>query len=216
MPADAGVIVGATRVIYRGQDKEASFFIKNTDSVPFVVQAWVDATEGRRQFILTPPLSRLDPGRQNTLRVFHGREPLPTDRESMFWLNVKEIPEAPAKPNVLQLAVHTRIKLFYRPVELKGEASDAAAALQWKVCPDKNGNQSLRIHNSTPYYVTFGGLQANGQRTEDLDKLEYVPPYGDAQVQLPSGLAGKSVQVTYTTINDFGGTSSPATVLVSP
>lgn len=37
---------------------------------------------------------------------------LPVDRESVFWLNVKEIPKKSAEENVLQIAVRSRIKLF--------------------------------------------------------------------------------------------------------
>lgn len=45
-------------------------------------------------------------------------EPLPADRESLFWMNVKAIPsldEKLANENTLQIAIQSRIKLFYRP-----------------------------------------------------------------------------------------------------
>lgn len=46
---------------------------------------------------------------------------LPKDRESVFYLNIFDIPtklENKQDKNVLQLAIKSRIKLFYRPKEL--------------------------------------------------------------------------------------------------
>lgn len=215
-PAQAGVIVGATRVIYPEQANEASFSIKDADTAPFVVQAWADSADGKRAFFVTPPLSRLDPGKQNVLRVMRGSQPLPADRESMTWLNVKEIPETPSKQNVLQIAVRTRIKLFYRPDNLAGDPADAPQQLQWHVqsAPDGKG-QVLHIHNPTPYYVTFASLKAEGAHTAALDKLEYVQPFGDAQAPLAHAISGQPLHVTYSTINDFGAFSQPVSVNVS-
>jgi P pilus assembly chaperone PapD len=39
---------------------------------------------------------------------------LPQDREH-FYFNVREVPPKSERPNVMQLALHTKIKLFYRP-----------------------------------------------------------------------------------------------------
>ncbi|PJI52023.1 molecular chaperone EcpD, partial [Methylobacterium radiotolerans] len=56
----------------------------------------------------------------------HTGEPMPQDKESVFWLNVLEIPpKDKANQNLLQMAFRSRIKLFYRPAGLKGKAEDA-------------------------------------------------------------------------------------------
>ncbi|MCZ5740532.1 fimbria/pilus periplasmic chaperone, partial [Escherichia coli] len=44
---------------------------------------------------------------------------LPADRESMFYFNVREIPPKSNKSNTLQIALQTRIKLFWRPKALE-------------------------------------------------------------------------------------------------
>ena len=72
--------------------------MKNEGKAPYVVQAWLDAGEGKNKtpFLTTPPLSRLDPGMENILRIMRvSSNELPADRESVFWLNVKEIPRRP-------------------------------------------------------------------------------------------------------------------------
>lgn len=115
--ATAGVLLGGTRLIVHEKKRESSISIKNAGAAPYVVQAWIDAGEGENKtpFIVTPPLSRLDPGMENSLRVMRGPSRLPSGQESVFWLNVKEIPEKSSEENVLQMAVRSRIKVFYRP-----------------------------------------------------------------------------------------------------
>ncbi len=44
---------------------------------------------------------------------------LPSDRESLFYYNVREIPPKTGKANTLQIALQTRIKLFWRPKALE-------------------------------------------------------------------------------------------------
>ncbi|MER2299769.1 MAG: molecular chaperone, partial [Pseudomonas sp.] len=96
--AHAGVNVGATRVIYQGKDKEANLSVTNTvdDRIPYLIQSWVSeygTDEATEKFIVTPPLFRLDPGSQNMLRIMAVQtKQLPTDRESLFAVNVKAIP----------------------------------------------------------------------------------------------------------------------------
>ncbi|MCC3264159.1 fimbria/pilus periplasmic chaperone, partial [Paenibacillus polymyxa] len=78
-------------------------------------------------FIITPPLFKLSPTKNNVLRIVNTSDALPQDRESVYWVNVKSIParsEDAENKNVLQIAVRTRLKLFYRPAGLKGNSMD--------------------------------------------------------------------------------------------
>ncbi|WP_162873694.1 fimbrial biogenesis chaperone, partial [Klebsiella pneumoniae] len=61
----------------------------------------------------------LDAAKTAVLRFIYSGNGLPQDKETLLWINVQEIPPAPKQENVLQVAVRTRIKLFYRPVALK-------------------------------------------------------------------------------------------------
>jgi P pilus assembly chaperone PapD len=57
--------------------------------------------------------------KENTLRIIDAtNNQLPQDRESLFWMNVKAIPsmdKSKLSDNTLQLAIISRIKLYYRP-----------------------------------------------------------------------------------------------------
>lgn len=48
------------------------------------------------------------------LRFVYSGSGLPTNRETVYWINVQEIPPSAKQENVLQIAIRTRVKLFYR------------------------------------------------------------------------------------------------------
>ena len=216
-PAVAGVMLGGTRVILGEKDREASIPVKNTGISPYVVQAWIDAGEGKNKtpLLVTPPLSRLDPGKENILRILRVAGELPADRESVFWLNVKEIPEKSNEENVLQIAVRSRIKVFYRPSKLAGRSDESRGQLKWAVStgPEAQG-AVLKIGNPTPYNVTFTGLNINsGQQSINADM---VPPFGEMSYPLTAVKAPQAVQVNFTTLNDYGGETPEERVQVPP
>ena len=70
--------------------------------------------------IVLPPIQRIEPGDKSQIKVqsLPDIAKLPQDRESVFYFNLREIPPRSNKPNVLQIALQTRIKLFYRPASI--------------------------------------------------------------------------------------------------
>src|SRR5580704_15270767 len=97
--ATAGVVVNGTRVVYPAAKREVTIGIHNTGETPSLVQAWLDAGdphakpgESKVPFVMTPPLFRLDPTKVQSLRLVYTHDPLPENRESLFWLNVLDIP----------------------------------------------------------------------------------------------------------------------------
>ncbi|WP_211461970.1 fimbrial biogenesis chaperone [Collimonas silvisoli] len=206
LAANASVMLGGTRVILGEKDRQASIPLKNTGSSPYVVQTWVDAGEGKNKapLLVTPPLSRLDPGAENILRIVRISGDLPSDRESVFWLNVKEIPEKSDQPNVLQIAVRTRIKIFYRPAGLTGKPDEARGLITLAVVPGEDGKgAALRVSNPSAYNVTFTGFKINGNKEQT--KAGMAPPFGALDFPLTAISSPQAIDVSYTTINDYGG-----------
>jgi len=81
--ANAGAVIGGTRVIYDGNKKEASISVNNPDSTPYLIQSWVETLNGpteKAPFIITPPLYRLDKDQQNVERIVLAGS-LPQDKE---------------------------------------------------------------------------------------------------------------------------------------
>lgn len=202
IPAQAGIVIGGTRVIYNGDKKEASASIRNPEkSGVYLVQSWVDSGEqgSKVPFIVTPPLFRINPGEENILRIVRTGGNLPQDRESVFWLNVKSIPateDAQPRTNVLQVVVKSRIKLFYRPAGLEGPPETAYHQLTVA----RSGSH-LTVSNPTPYYITLFTLKVDGQEIKEADM---VPPKGSASFMLSSASASS---VTWQAISDYGGIS---------
>lgn len=201
MTANAGVIIGGTRIIFEGAKKEATINITNPDNTPYLIQSWIDMQDGvagKAPFIITPPLYRLDGGQKNLERIVMTGS-LPQEQESLFWLNIKAIPSASKQMNALQIVVKTRIKLIYRPEGLRASTPEEQAnKLTWQ----QSGN-AIQVNNPTPYVINFNEITLGGRK---LDDVTYVLPGASARFSLPEGTSGHSL--TFKVINDYG---SPGT-----
>ncbi len=198
--AQAGVVIGGTRLIYDGSKKESSLSVSNPDKVPYLIQTWTETTAGgveKAPFMVTPPLFRLDGGQDNVLRVVRTGGSLPTDKESLYWMNIKSIPAAEQKgnENTLQIAIKTRIKLIYRPQELKGTPEDVTDKLHWQ----RSGN-NLQVTNPTPFYMNFMSISVAGK---EVKPATFVAPGATENFALPANVSGGNV--TWKLISDYGG-----------
>ncbi|BDB27589.1 fimbrial chaperone [Cupriavidus sp. TA19] len=217
LPAQASVVIAGTRVIYHATDAEVTIKLSNEGQTPALTQSWIDSGDLRAApsaidvpFMLTPPVSRIDPGKAQTLRIVYTGEPLPQDRESVFWLNVLEVPPRPAAEdadsNKLQLAFRSRIKLFFRPSGLKDSAADAPAAIRWRMTR-AGSHAALEAHNPTAYHVSFSGVELlGGGKTARSEDGSMVAPGKTAIFQLAGdAMSGADSKVRYRAISDYGG-----------
>lgn len=209
----AAINLGTTRVIFEGKKREASIPAKNISDAPYLLQSWVDAGENKLQtpFFVNPPLSRLDPGKENILRVQRTSDDLPQDRESIFWFNVKEIPQKATEDNVLQIAIRTRLKLFYRPAGLKTTPTEAAESLKWTVVPGTAGQPPvLKVSNPSPYHITFSmvELMDGSARKDGVKQLDMIAPFSHLIYEIEHQKSAQPVRISYMTINDFGGATA--------
>ena len=195
----AGVALGATRVIYPAGQKQVQLPVSNNDeNSTFLIQSWVENAKGNKdgRFVITPPLFAMQGKKENTLRILDtANTELPQDRESLFWINVKAIPsmdKSQLSDNTLQLAIISRIKLYYRPAGLTLPPEQAAEKLSFR-----RGADTLTLVNPTPYYLTVTELHAGARKLDNT----LVPPAGESVVKLPSD-AGNNI--TFRTINDYG------------
>ncbi|EJD6630011.1 molecular chaperone, partial [Proteus mirabilis] len=168
----AGVIISGTRVIYNEGNKNVSINVKNPDKMPYLIQSWIDDFEEKKQskFTITPPLFRLNPDKENTLRIFLTEEGLPSDQESLFWLNIKTIPATEKTENSLQIAFKTQMKLIYRPKSLKDvNFEEEQKKLSWSKERGK-----VIVYNPTPYFMNFQTIKFNGKLVDDVS---YAKPF---------------------------------------
>jgi P pilus assembly chaperone PapD len=199
-----GIALGSTRVIYPQGDKQVSLpVINSSGNNVFLIQSWVANADGGRSadFVVTPPLFVIQPGKENLLRIMYVGPSLPQDRESVFYLNSKAIPSVNKNKlaaNSLQIATQSVIKLFIRPKHLSVAAIDAPAMLR---CRNSDGR--LTVANPSPYYVSLVNIHVGKRKLANA----MIPPKGEKT--LPGG-AG---QATFQSINDFGATMPLQTCL---
>lgn len=197
--ANAAVALGATRVIYPANQKQVLLPVTNNDPASvYLIQSWIENAGDQKdtQFVITPPLFSMQGKKENTLRIINAtNHQLPGDRESLFWVNVKAIPameKDQKNENTLQLAIISRIKMFYRPTHLAMAPEEAPAMLRFR----RSGSK-LTLINPTPYFITVTNMKAGNSNLPNT----MVPPKGEVSVDIPHAVTG---DISFQTINDYG------------
>ncbi|EMT6574478.1 fimbrial biogenesis chaperone [Providencia rettgeri] len=203
------IIVNGTRFIYPGDEKEITVQLSNTAERPAVAQAWLDTGNAsetpdtiKTPFQITPPVSRVEAkGGQNLRIKLMDKGQIPQDRESLWWLNVLDIPPTVKgkdgeMQNVLQLAIRSRFKFFYRPV---GLGSRELAPEQLVI---KTNGKNIAIENPTPFYITVTKISIDG-KVGLTDKTVLIEPKNQTLVELKQAIKSGS-KVVVNNINDYG------------
>lgn len=220
----ADVVIEGTRVIYPASERQVSVKLTNAGEQPALVQVWADRSEKNSSFVpkdlenapflITPPIFRIEGAQSQTLRLRFAGEEVPRDRESVYWLNMLEVPPEPppaadGEPkNYVQFAIRVRIKIFYRPEGLAGSMESTATGLRWTYVPvGAEGKPVLRVTNPGAYHTSFnrvelvsdgksypyelGGMVAPGAHTD-------FPITGSPPARIASG------QVRFKWLSDYG------------
>ncbi len=199
--AHAGVMAAATRIIYHAKAHEKSVMLANTNPYPVIVQNWVDEGAGEPEsaaapFISLPPVLRLAPGEKQGLRIIYNQAPLPQDRESVFWLNLYEIPpekienekEAVSR---LRLVMNTQLKIFFRPAGLSLTPEEAVSKLAFHLLHKEDG-WFIECENPTPLHISFTSLSLlNGKQAQAVQQEPdmMTAPYSKRRYRLSASTA---------------------------
>lgn len=211
----AAISLDRTRVIFPGSEKSVSLTVSNQNTeLPYLAQGWLEDEQGEKlnansPLTVVPPVQRIEPKAESQVKVqalssSDAFKKLPQDRESLFYFNLREIPPKSDKPNVLQIALQTRIKLFYRPASLaEAAAAQHALPFQEKITLSKSGDK-YSVINPTPYYITLIGASAKkeGDVIEGFDAL-MVSPKNQAVMGGSAAALGATPVLVY--VNDYGG-----------
>ncbi|WP_241492035.1 fimbrial biogenesis chaperone [Pseudomonas sp. TTU2014-080ASC] len=201
----AAVSPDRTRIIYDEAAKSVGVTLNNRSAeLPFVVQSWIENESGEKitsPFMVLPPLQRIEANESSLLRIVKLPEAeLPKDRESVFYLNVREIPPKSGAVNTIQIALQSKIKLFYRPAAVKRErGGDLAEGLQIKL---DSAAKKLTIENPTAFHITVVGLLAGAEKTSMPIETVMIEPFGSAQ--FPMSQTGFK-ELFVSNMNDYGG-----------
>ncbi|AXX20739.1 fimbria/pilus periplasmic chaperone [Serratia sp. SRS-8-S-2018] len=205
--AQAAIALDRTRVIFDGSEKSVSLNISNQNKqLPYLAQGWLEDEKGNKiqsPLAVLPPVQRVEPGKPSQVKIqaLPATKQLPQDRESLYYFNLREIPPKSDKPNTLQIALQTRIKLFYRPSAIAPQQN--AAPWQEQLTLSKQGDKYV-VNNPTPYYVTLvdAGARKGVAGVQGFEPL-MVPPKSSAPLGVNASALGNGPVLTY--INDYGG-----------
>ncbi|RBQ41318.1 fimbrial biogenesis chaperone [Escherichia coli] len=197
-----GITLDATRVIFDSNNSSSKIKVNNKSREHWLLRSWISkygTTDKINDFIITPPLYRIDEDGSIQLKIDRLTANFPADRESVFHINVMAIPAIGKNNNERQsikFAINNRIKLFYRPHSINNEADVSTNFEKIKVEKSKDG---LVVHNLSPYYITMDDVKVNGKKVTSVSDF-MVAPF--STLLIPEKNVRK---LSYTTINDYGG-----------
>ncbi|AMN80959.1 MULTISPECIES: fimbria/pilus periplasmic chaperone [Pseudomonas fluorescens group] len=207
--SNAAIGLDRTRVIFDGGKDATSVSITNNNTqLPYLAQGWIEDEAGEKitsPLIVLPPVQRVEPGKQSQVKVqaLPAAKSLPQDRETVYYFNLREIPPRSDKANTLQIALQTRIKLFYRPQAIAPSQQDLSTPWQEKLTLTRDGER-YQVNNPTPYYVTLVDARStkDGKTVSGFEPL-MVPPKGKLTLGVTAKALGTTPHLAY--VNDYGG-----------
>ena len=188
----------------RGAGKTLQF--TNDDGTPALMQIWLDINNPKSTpenadapFVASPQIFRMNPHSGQMVRLSFVGQPLPRDRESLFYLNFLQVPavrQTDSDKNKLLLVVTNRLKVFYRPAGLAGDANHVIDRLSLR----RAGN-ALRVDNPTGYYANVSRAAIlSGAKRIAIPQADLIPPFSQASWPVN----GEVRQVALRVINDYG------------
>ncbi|UAN54652.1 molecular chaperone (plasmid) [Serratia sp. JSRIV002] len=202
----ASVTLLGNRLIYPAEARDKTLHFTNDDDIPALMQVWLDINNPKSApenadapFVASPQIFRMAPHSGQMVRLSFVGLPLPRDRESLFYLNFLQVPavrQTDSNKNKLLLLVTNRLKVFYRPIGLVGDANHIIDRLSLR----QVGN-ALRVDNPTGYYanVSQAAILRGAKRTV-IPQADLIPPFSEASWPVN----GEVQQVALRIINDYG------------
>lgn len=213
------IIVNGTRFIYSEDSAEITIQMTNTGNYPSLAQVWLD--EGNPEklpeeistpFIISPPIARVDAGNGQSLRIKKtvDKNIVATDRESMWWLNILDIPSADKNSvtdnsAVLNLAIRSRFKFFWRPSGL-GDRQNAENKI--KIIANQ---RDITLVNPTPFFITVADIVTSSGHGL-INEGVMVAPKSRTTINAKQQV-GQGESVVLQAISDYGGIVEHKTII---
>ncbi|HGF6561724.1 fimbria/pilus periplasmic chaperone [Providencia sp. PROV188] len=219
----ASVIINGTRVVYNENSKSKIVQLVNENKWPALVQVWLDNGNPdeppeniKTPFAITPPIFKMGSNSGQNLRITYLGEPLPKNKESIYYLNILEVPPEnedaiEKQQNTMQIAIRTRIKLFFRPEGI-GMPALINEKLKFSFEKSEKGNRVL-VKNDSPWYVTLQDITISNNSKKLKLENNMVAPFSTISLGNENGNSIpneflNSKKMNYSVINDYGGVDS--------
>lgn len=210
----AATYINYTRLILSEKDREVTFTIRNEGDKPVLMQLWTDhdnlldrPEDIKMPFLILPPVFRVERNSSRVVRLqlLADKSSLPSNKESLFWLNVLEVPQKMNKgeTNALKIAFRTRIKVFYRPAAIKMTEMNAAVRDLRITKGYCTGKPCLQLQNISPLHITLTDIQlSSGRVIKALPADGMIPPFETLEVPLDSATDNEAKAFSW--IDDYG------------
>ncbi|NRD74171.1 molecular chaperone [Shewanella sp. VB17] len=208
--ANAALALDRTRVIYADGEGIETLKIKNPAEADFLAQSWLTDANGQEvsePLIVIPPLVRVESGSYSFLRIDNVSpvNSLPTDKESLYYLHVREVPVTPKNSEVkgtntggsIQIAIESIIKVFFRPTSLADIKEVAQVTADGTHIRFKNGK--VILENNSPFYVTYADLLYGPKDKAEKFKAMMLAPYTSQAINVK-----KRSFYYLSNVNDYG------------
>lgn len=211
-----GPYLASSRIIYPENSRGGvSTVFKNNSAENYLIQTYVvNVSEVNSlpsnktdAFLVTPPVTRVNAGENYTLRVLRTGGVMPMGRESVFYLVVRLIPAGHLGPenvnNTPQINVVKALssKIFYRPSGLP----DGGVRVAVRKLSASVSAQEITVRNPSPYWVTLRSLSVGGKAVPSENLFRMIPPFGQLQWALPSGISlTDNVKIAWRAVDDSG------------
>lgn len=206
--AMAAFVLNGTRFIYEEGKKNTSFEVTNQSENTYGGQVWIDNTNQGNDtayMLPVPPFFKVTAKGKQIVRIMRTDSALPSDRESLFWLNVQEIPPKPkgeVEGGVLAVAINTRVKLIYRPKNLVDGRVNAEKGMQIV----RRGSETW-LTNPTPYYFAVTAVKVNGKSVNLSESVQNRLAQVAPKAEISLGNVALNGAVSVEAVNDWGGTA---------
>lgn len=202
----AVVNVDKTRIVFNQADLTQSINVVNSGNTETFLQLWTDdgnvtlsPDASITPVLVLPPVVKMVPGEMRSLRLMlTSRDALPAGKESLFWLNIYQIPAlkkaADAAERRVVLPLRIRLKILIRPAGLQAPQATDPEKLRFAVTGDK-----ITITNPTPWFMSLN-VKPQGQAAI---KNLMIAPHAELQAESQAALS-HGTALNYTVINDQG------------
>lgn len=193
----AGMLPESTVVLINEADGEASMVLTNTDAAPSLLYSKIEAVDedATPPVILTPPVTRVDPSKKQTVRfMLTNTEPLTVQRYARVTFD--GIPERKDEgKNTVTLTVRQNLPIVIHPKSL-AEDKEPWKRLKWSV----NGD-TLTVVNDSAYVVRLDqGVKLLPGDVEGKLAKSYLVPGGKAEVKLDAGKDDNAAKQGFKTV----------------
>ena len=154
-----------------------------SDKLPYLAYSWLENEKGEKSddlLVALPPIQRLEPKATTQVRI-------------VKQASTTKLPDHA----VLQVAIQSRIKVFWRPTALRKKAGEKVE-LQLQV--SQQGNQ-LTLKNPTAYYLTIAYLGRNEKGVLPGFKTVMVAPFSTVNTNT-GNYSGSQFYLGY--MDDYG------------